>query len=79
MVEVGPGRHRVSSPTGGVLSIDATADNAYFIKVHWTKLTWTPRTRMQRMGLAEARTVISTAQMVRSTWPGTAMREPPDR
>jgi hypothetical protein len=78
MVELAPGPHRVSSPTGeneSALSIDAVADSNYFVKL-WPKMGFfSAHSGMERMDPAEARSGIATARMVPSTWPGTPMRE----
>ena len=80
MVEVAPGRHRVSAPTGeneSAVSLDAVADSLYFVKV-WPKMGFfSAHSGMERMDAAEARAGIATARMVPSTWPGTPMREEP--
>ena len=78
MVELAPGAHRVSAPTGeneSAVSIDAMADSIYFVKV-WPKMGFfSAHSGMERMDAAEARAGIATARMVPSTWPGTPMRE----
>ena len=78
MVELAPGPHRVSSPTGeneSAVSIDAVADSIYFVKL-WPKMGFfSAHSGMERMDPAEARNGIATARMVASTWPGTPVRE----
>lgn len=78
MVDLEPGAHRVSSPTGeneSSVSIDAMADSVYFVKL-WPKMGFmSAHSGMERMDPAEARAAIGTARMVQSTWPGTPMRE----
>src|SRR6267378_1603544 len=58
MVEVGPGLHRVSSPTGeneGAVSLDALADSMYFVKV-WPKMGFfSAHSGMERMNASDAR------------------------
>ena len=80
MVELAPGAHRVSSPTGeneSAVSIDAVADSNYFVKL-WPKMgLFSAHSGMERMDPAEARAGIATARMVPSIWPGTSMREQP--
>ena len=90
MVEVTPGPHRVSAPTGeneSAVSLQAercdrqpdrrVADSIYFVKV-WPKMGFfSAHSGMERMDAAEARAGIATARMVPSTWPGTPMREQP--
>jgi len=80
MVEVRPGPHRVSSPTGeneSAVLLDAAADSMYFVKV-WPKMGFfSAHSGMERMDAAEARAGIATARLVPSTWPGTPMREQP--
>ena len=78
MVELSPGRHRVSSATPeneSAVVLDAQADSAYFVKV-WPKLGFfSAHSGMERMDPAEARAGIATARMVVSVWPGTPMGE----
>ena len=78
MVELTPGPHRVSSPTGeneSAVTLDAVADSIYFVKV-WPKMGFfSAHSGMERMEPAEARAGIATARMVPSTWPGTPLRE----
>ncbi len=78
MVELAPGPHRVSSPTGeneSAVSLDALADSVYFVKL-WPKMGFfSAHSGMERMDPAEARTGIAAARMVPSTWPGTPMQE----
>src|SRR5207253_3119835 len=78
MVELAPGPHRVSSPTGeneSAVSLDALADSIYFVKL-WPKMGFfSAHSGMERMDPTEARTGIAGARMVPSTWPGTPMRE----
>src|SRR3989475_10650605 len=80
MVELAPGPHRVSSPTGeneSAVSLDALADSIYFVKL-WPKMGFfSAHSGMERMDPTEARTGIVGARMVPSTWPGTPMREQP--
>src|SRR5947207_2142893 len=80
VVEVAPGPHRVSSPTGeneGAVSLDAVADSIYFVKV-WPRMGFfSAHSGMERMNAAEARAGIATARMVPSTWPGRPLREQP--
>src|SRR3989454_12752057 len=80
MVELAPGPHRVSSPTGeneSAVSLDALADSIYFVKL-WPKMGFlSAQSGMERMDPTEARTGIAGARMVPSTWPGTPMREQP--
>ena len=78
MVELAPGPHRVSSPTGeneSSVSLVALADSNYFVKL-WPKMGFfSAHSGMERMDPTEARNGIATARMVPSTWPGTSMRE----
>ncbi|HEY6854210.1 MAG TPA: DUF2846 domain-containing protein [Gemmatimonadales bacterium] len=74
MVELSPGRHRVSSATpeneSGVV-LDTQADSVYFVKV-WPRMgLFSAHSGMERMEPTEARRGIGTARMVVSTWPGT--------
>src|SRR3989475_9686202 len=78
MVELAPGPHRVSSPTGeneSSVSLVALADSNYFVKL-WPQMGFfSAHSGMERMDPTEARNGIATARMVPSTWPGTSMRE----
>ena len=80
MVELAPGPHRVSSPTGeneSAVAFAAMADSSYFVKL-WPKMGFfSAHSGMERIDPAEARAGIATARMVPSTWPGTPMREEP--
>ena len=76
MVEVEPGRHRVSSPAGrreSALSLDAAADSSYFVELRKMQLTWTWRAKVRLMDPVKARNAIRTAHMVPSSWPGLPM------
>ena len=78
MVELAPGPHRASSPTGeneSSVSLVALADSNYFVKL-WPKMGFfSAHSGMERMDATEARNGIAAARMVPSTWPGTSMRE----
>lgn len=78
MVEVPPGHHRVSSPTGeneSSVSLDTAADSTYFVKV-WPKMGFfSAHSGMERMDATEARRAIATARMVLTTWPGKPMNQ----
>jgi hypothetical protein len=77
MVEVEPGRHRVSVPDEDEVGVvlDAAADSAYFVRV-WHKIGMRRLRRavlfggVRLMDPVKARAVIPTAQLVPSTWPG---------
>jgi hypothetical protein len=76
MVEVQPGRHRVSSPAGrreSFLSLDAAADSSYFVELRKMQLTWTWRAKVRLMDAVKARNAIRTAHMAPSSWPGSPM------
>src|SRR5713226_7071142 len=78
MVELAPGPHRVSSPTGeneSSVSLVALADSIYVVKLWPTMGFFSAHSGMEPMDPAEARTGITAARMVPSTWPGTSMRE----
>ena len=76
MVEVAPGRRRVSSPAGrheSALWLDAAADSSYFVELRANKLAWSWRANVRMMDPARAREAIRGAQMVSSSWPGAPM------
>src|SRR5207247_6480059 len=72
MVEVAPGLHRVSSPTGeneGAVSLDAVADSMYFVKV-WPKMGFfSAHSGMERSNEDEGRGGTAHVRTVASTWP----------
>jgi uncharacterized protein DUF2846 len=73
MVEVEPGRHRVSSPAGrheSAVWIDAVADSAYFVELRKKTWAWSWRASVKHMDPVRARAAIRRAQMVPSSWPG---------
>jgi hypothetical protein len=78
MVEVEPGRHRVSAPDGrheSVLQLDAAPDSAYFVELRTDKLalSWHWRAKVRPMDPAKARAALRRAHMVPSSWPGAPM------
>ena len=79
MIELEPGRRRVSSPAGrreSALWLDAEADSSYFVELRKKTLAWSWRATMRRMDPARARDAIRRAHMVPSSWPGTPMANP---
>jgi hypothetical protein len=78
MIEVEPGRHRISTVTGAhenVLWIDAAADSSYFVEVVPEFFMWSQRFRanVKTMRASAARKAIRRAQMAASSWPGTPL------
>ncbi len=76
MVDLEPGLHRVSAPTGeneSSVPINAVADSIYFVKL-WPKMGFlSAHSGMELMDPAAGRAGISTARLVVSTWPGRPM------
>jgi hypothetical protein len=76
MVEVAPGRHRVSTPAGrheSVLALEALADSSYFVELRKIQLSWNWRASVRPMDPVKAHNAIRTAHMVPSSWPGSPM------
>ncbi len=79
MVEVEPGRHRVSAPAGSHESsvwLDAARDSSYFVELKTDEfaLSFRWRAKASVMDPAKARDAIRRAHMVSSSWPGPPMR-----
>lgn len=76
MVEIEPGRHRVSAPTSGhesALLLDAAPDSAYFLDLRRVVFSWRWRLSLRMMDPARARERIRQAHMTSSSWPGVPM------
>lgn len=81
MVEVDPGRRRVSSVTGtheNILWVDAMPDSSYFVELRREQFAWSRRFRatVRAMDPQRAREAIRLAHMVTSSWPGTPLGTP---
>jgi hypothetical protein len=78
MLDVNPGRHRVSSPTlenESATVVEALADSVYFFKV-WPKVGFfAAHSGIERMVDAEGATAVRGARMVVTTWPGKPMAD----
>lgn len=76
MLEVEPGRHRVSSPTlenESAVVLETTGDSVYVVKV-WPKMGFVAaQAGMEPMSLSEGVTAVRDARMAVTTWPGTPM------
>ncbi len=78
MVDIEPGRHRVSVPGGrneAAIWLDTMPDSSYFVELRrktfaWS-LSWAGTVR--RMDPVRARAAIRKAHMVSSSWPGTPL------
>ena len=76
MVEIEPGRHRVSSPAWraeSALLLDAAPDSSYFIEVRQKRFAWTAQAGLRPMDPDAAKNTIRRAHMVSSSWPGAPM------
>jgi len=78
MLDIEPGRHRVSSPTlenESATVIEAVADSIYFFKV-WPKMgVFAAHSGIERMTDAAGATAVRGARMVVTTWPGKPMAD----
>ena len=78
MVELPPGRHRVSALNGAhenALVLETAPDSSYFVQLRTDKLAMTTgwRAKVSRMDGALARDRLRTAHMTGSSWPGTPL------
>jgi hypothetical protein len=71
MVEIEPGQHHVSAPTGGnasTLLLDAAPDSAYFLDLRRAVFAWRWRVNLRMMDPGRARERIRQAHMTSSSW-----------
>lgn len=78
MLDVEPGRHRVSSPTlenESATVVETLADSIYFFKV-WPKVGFfAAHSGIERMVDADGASAVRSARMVVTTWPGKPMAD----
>jgi hypothetical protein len=76
MLDVEPGRHRVSSPTvenESAVVVETVADSVYVLKV-WPKMGFVAaQAGMEPMSVTEGAAAVREARMAVTTWPGTPM------
>jgi hypothetical protein len=76
MVEIEPGRHRLSSPAWraeSVMMLDVAPDSSYFVELRQMEFTWTWRASIRPADPESAMRRFRRAHMVPSSWPGTPM------